>query len=80
MVINWQDLMKYPTAIEQYRLRDSKYEDMFDIMQELIPIVYKGNRLDTFFIWIANCVEVGIINLSEKVNIRTYLIHGYGGF
>ncbi len=78
--MNWQELMKYPNLIESYQARNGTYEELFDTLQELIPIDDKGNRFTTFFHWIDTAIHNGLITKVEKMNIQTYLIHGYGGF
>jgi len=75
--MHWKSLMKYSELIPE---TNGKFEDMLDIMQELIPIKDRGDRTSTFIMWVAECRDQGLINGFEKMDLQHYLIHGYGGF
>ena len=71
----WTDLIKYPLC-----KHDLVACALMDTMQEIIPIVDKGNRIDTMLSWLRVCKREGIITLTEHMNIQQELIHGCGGF
>jgi len=74
---NWQEFIKYKNLIP---VMDLKVKELFDILQDLIPIVWHYDRTGTFLSWRRKAKESGLINSREDGLISQEMIHGCGGF
>jgi hypothetical protein len=74
--MKWIELIKYPQLIPNM---DPRVKDLFDIMEELIPIEENRDRLGTFLHWREKCLKAGIINSNDIHLINHEMIHGCGG-
>lgn len=75
-IVDWRALMKYTSMIPE---ANGPWEDIMDIMQDLIPVFFYRTKLDTLFMWMSKAVKAGLIDSNEKGQLQNYLIHGYSG-
>ena len=74
--MHWKDLIKYKELIPYM---DPLVMELFEVMEELVPINEKFSRLDSFLDWKRRCKEKGLINSNEEMRINPEMIHGCGG-
>jgi len=74
--MHWTDLIKYKNLIGSI---PNDVKNTLDIMNELIPIVQKRDRLGTFLHWRNACKDAGIIDGNDIGKINHEFIHGCGG-
>lgn len=73
---SWREFVKYPNLIP---CMNPKIKNLFDTLQELIPIVWNRDRVGTFLHWREQALKLELITWSEYRSMGTEMIDGCGG-
>jgi hypothetical protein len=76
MKVEWQALIRYQNLIPYM---NPEVRDIFDTLQELIPIVWGRDRAGTFLTWREKAIDAGLLTTREVHNINNEMTHGCGG-
>ena len=75
-IVAWREFVKYPNLIPNM---DPRVKELFDTLQDLIPIFWERDRLGTFLHWRETALELGLITKAESQRMTSEMIHGCGG-
>ena len=75
-IIKWQRLVKYQNLLINIPLETF---DLLEVMQELVPIQWRRDRLGTFLRWKRDCRDLGLINIVDEHKIIHEMVYGCGG-
>jgi len=73
---SWEEFIKYKNLIP---VMDYRVKEIFDVLQEIIPIIWNHDRTGTFLKWRGKAKEEGLITSNEYYLITHEMIHGCGG-